>query len=55
MTDRRSIAVLSNLRLIQDRLRDVAVVRDRHARGSADAEGDDPDAVILPAGDEIPD
>ena len=55
MTDGRAVAVLAHLGLVQDGLRDVAVVGDRHAGGGTDAEGDDADAVVLPLGDEVAD
>src|SRR6185436_19251099 len=44
--------MLADLRLVENRLGDAAVVGDRHARRGAVAECHDADAVVLPAPDE---
>ena len=55
MTDRGSIAVLADLRFVEDRLRNIAVVSDRDSRGGTHAERNDADAIVLSSIDEVAD
>ena len=55
MANGGAVAVFADLRLVEDGLRDVAVIRDRNASGRPHAESDDADAIVLTPRDEIAD